>query len=69
MDYDREWQRTLEALLQGDDEVARDAAAEYERATLRKPAWRHDVRSAFVEMPDGSLIDRDELVRPTDPEA
>jgi hypothetical protein len=42
-------------------------------ATLGVAPVRHDVRSAFVEMPDGRLIDKDELLggtrSPDQPEA
>ncbi len=59
---ERDWRHSLEHLSEGDDQVARAAAEELEAATLRKPPWRSDVKSAFMETPDGALVDKSELV-------
>jgi hypothetical protein len=57
----REWRHTLERAAEGDDGFAEDAARALETEILTTPPYRCDVKSAFVETPDGRLIDKDDL--------
>ena len=62
---DREWLHTLDHLAADadeDDSVAQLAAEAHEAEVLKIPAWHVDVRSAFVEAPDGTLVDKDDLL-------
>lgn len=68
-DDEREWRHTLDHLSQGDDEIAQEAAAALEAATLRMPAAHFDANSAFGTMPDGTIIDKDDLLAHARPPA